>query len=314
MLPKFLLIGAQKSATSLLQAALAEHPQVYLPRGEVPFFEDGDYVAGDLGPLERLYAAAPPGTLPGLKRPAYLHIPECTARIAAALPDAKLIVILRNPVDRAVSAYFHYMRHRSIPLAPLETGLQRILDASPAAGPRAREILEFGLYGKHLGRYFQHFDRRQFFIERQERFLADRLGTYRRLCGFLGVDPAFTPRAFNRYVNQGVYSFSRLRLQRLARALSHETFAGGMRHRLRRNNPHGLALSYAVRLVDQALRLVEGRTPPPRLSPALRERLVAYYRDDILRLEELLGEDLSAWRRVERAPAAPAATPAGQTA
>lgn len=105
MLPNFLIIGAQKSATTFLLRCLREHPDVFVPSGEIPFFEDPDYSQGDIESFARLFARGCHKKAVGLKRPNYLHKPECPERIHRHIPSARLIVILRDPIERAISAY-----------------------------------------------------------------------------------------------------------------------------------------------------------------------------------------------------------------
>ena len=297
MLPRFLIIGAQKSATSVLQAALAEHPQVYMPRGEIPFFEDPDYGSGDLLPLQRLYTRMTDEQVPGLKRPNYLGRPECPARIKHHIPEAKLIVVLRNPVDRLVSAYFHYMRHSFLPLADLHSGVSQILSGAYAASyPRAAEVLEFGLYGRLLRRYLEHFDRSAFFIVTQQALLSDLGGTWPSVCQFLSIDGAYQPRAFSRRVNQGVYSLLRQRLHRASNPLRYRYTPDLRRRHRRRASVPERAAAVGLLGADRLLsKLVADRKP--ELDAGLRQRVIEYYRDDITEAEKIIQVGLSSWMR-----------------
>ena len=121
MLPNFVIIGAQKSASTFLQVCLSEHPDVFMPPGETPFFESPDYENSDISRLESLFNNRSESKL-GIKRPSYIGKPEVPKRIEYHLPDAKLIAVLRNPIDRAVSAYFHYINNGFIPCINLEKG------------------------------------------------------------------------------------------------------------------------------------------------------------------------------------------------
>ncbi len=125
-LPDFLVIGAPKAGTSALHAALAAHPQLFLSTPKEPkyFLTDGrpPTRATQRGPgdahsarewiwhregYERLFDAAPAGTLCGESTPFYLWDRGAHRRIAATVPDARLIAVVRDPIDRAYSNWMH---------------------------------------------------------------------------------------------------------------------------------------------------------------------------------------------------------------
>lgn len=121
MLPNFIIIGAQKSASTFLQACLNDHPDIYMPYGETPFFESPDYERNNIRDLEKIFVDRDEKCI-GIKRPTYIGKPEVPERILAHLPNAKLIAVLRNPIDRAISAYFHNINYGFIPAIDVETG------------------------------------------------------------------------------------------------------------------------------------------------------------------------------------------------
>lgn len=118
----FMIIGAQKAATSSLQAALQAVPGVYMPHGESPFFEDPDYAER---PWERFADPSQRAAIAGIKRPDILCRPDLIQRIARHSPESKFIIVLREPISRAVSAYYHLARHAHIPAEGLNAGLRR---------------------------------------------------------------------------------------------------------------------------------------------------------------------------------------------
>src|SRR5690348_3927297 len=111
--PNFLIIGAEKAGTTFLHQALRLHGDVFMPSDEIPFFEDPDYGApGAWQEFSKLFEPGAGKRAIGLMRPNYLHKPECPARIHKHFPDAKLVVMLRDPVERAISAYNHNVLNR----------------------------------------------------------------------------------------------------------------------------------------------------------------------------------------------------------
>jgi len=105
MLPDYIIIGAHKSASTFVHKCLMEHPDIYMPKDEIPFFEIPDYESSSLSELEKYFKGRKEKRF-GIKRPSYIGKPEVPARISNDLPDAKLIAVLRDPVDRAVSSYY----------------------------------------------------------------------------------------------------------------------------------------------------------------------------------------------------------------
>jgi len=124
----FAIIGAQKSATTFVQRCLQAHPNVFLPSGELAAFEDPDYASFDAEAFDEHFAAGRNVNAIGLKRPNYLHQADVPTRLYRHLPHAKLIVVLRDPIHRAISAYFHQVRHGFAPAKEINTGLLAILD------------------------------------------------------------------------------------------------------------------------------------------------------------------------------------------
>ena len=292
MLPEFLIIGAQKSATSTLDWMLSKHPQIYLPNQEIPFFEDPDYGKGNLEPLEALYRNAPPLARLGLKRPNYLARPECPSRIALCIPNAKLIAILRDPIRRAVSAYFHYMRGGSLPCQDINVGMMKILDGAYAAKyPRSREVLDFGMYSEHVERYFSHFPRERFFFINQKLFLQDIRENVSRICEFLEVDPPPVDLRIPRK-KKGVYWLPRVRMHQIANSFLTTRSEDGMRGHARQVSLLRKSPGYTIRAIDRATRWM-WPNEEPRLCPALEQRLYSYYKEDMERLAVLLGPDFA---------------------
>jgi len=156
MLPNFVIIGAQKSASSFLQACLNDHPDIYLPHGETPFFESPDYEQSDIRELQRIFEKRSEKCL-GIKRPNYIGKPEVPKRIASHLQNAKLIAVLRNPIDRAISAYYHNIKFEFIPPIDIEIGMRKLIwePSFSAKYKRSPEIIELGFYCKYLSKYDQ---------------------------------------------------------------------------------------------------------------------------------------------------------------
>lgn len=298
MKPDFAIIGAQKAGSTALMRVLGEHPQVHMPPGETRYFRDPWYQMESADVLDAAMRTEKPWVRRrGIKSPDLLGDPPCARRLRDALGEIDLIAILREPVDRAISAYFYYMQWGLLPLDAAETGLRGILSGGYADHPRAAEILEFGLYGKHLHRFAEVFPAGRLVTILDDDLRADFTDAARQIVEHLGVDTSIPLKAPARLrTNEGVYSQTRLRfLQRRHRYLlrSYPGFPGkylqgaaGLRPKL---------LDKGIAAVD---RLVLARVldnSKPEISAQLRADLYEYYRDDIRRVSEFLGRDLRRW-------------------
>ena len=295
--PDFLVIGAQKSASSYLQNCLAEHPDVWMPRGETPVFEDPDYAAAPPNFFAELFAGRPEKAV-GIKRPNCIGKPEVPPRITANCPNAPLLAVLRHPIDRAVSAYFHTIKSGFMPPIPVEKGLARLVDMGEAlpGAPRSREILPFGLYHEHLLGYRQHLDRGLLKVFLHEDILADPLACVQASYRHIGVDDAFVPeRNLNRTPQKIVYSMRRLRLIRLRPRLMNHFNAENDRAVRPTRNPLRMAAAAGIDAVDRFWMAPRHPSRKPTLSAGLRSKLLAYYAADTAALAAMLDRDLAAW-------------------
>jgi Sulfotransferase domain len=289
-MPSFVVIGAQKSASTFLQDQLSLHPEVEMPEGEVRHFEDPFYSQGAVADLPSLYVRPPTGIQRGIKRPDYMGRPEIPARLHEHLPEARLLAVLREPVARAVSSYFHMARHGFVPLAPLDEAFKALLDdAWVAEFPRAPEVLTFGLYGEQLSRYLTLYRPEQLLILEQRELITDPRTKVREAFSFIGVDPAFrVPEEAIKVSNKGVYSYGRLRLLR-TKNTTRFTYSPGMDRRYpKRMTPWGWLYNAAVVGLDRTVlsRFDDGR--PPSLSDRVRADVRDYYADDSQVLRRLL--------------------------
>ncbi len=296
MLPEFIIIGAQKSGSTFIQDCVSDHPQVYMPEGETPFFEDPDYGEGDIGILEQLDRSKPTQKF-GIKRPSYLSRPECPGRIKKHLPNAKLIMILRHPVERFLSAYFHHIRDGFFPTLAVRKGIDGLLSGQMAEKyPRSPEIIEFGLYANHIRRYLDNFNRDQLLVLWYDDLKADNIKVIREIYRFLEIDPTYVPgKVLNSRPQKVVYSLPRLKWLRLQNGIKYEYCYN--RKRLRLKEVKGLKkwLCVANEWMDYMILSRFFANKKPTLGADDYQRLLAVYLDDIKALESLLEKDLKHW-------------------
>lgn len=271
--PDFLIIGAQKSGTSSLASALKRHPEIYLPDakeaqhfGKVPDEEIGgegyrDFFSGWSG--ERLIGEA---------TPEYLLIPAAARQIAKFAPGAKLIAILRNPVDRLYSSYWHSQRAGQV-YPTFEAFLDGQISARGAAQPMVGANIVYGHYVNQLQRYFDlGVDPAQLLVLLFDDLVGEPAETLATVQEFLGVRPLLKklPQD-NSNQNSILPPVGRRMVVRIKKA----------------NHPLGARIT----------RITQRPNPAPSMNRFTRMGLVEYYRPYNDALGVLLGRDLSEWNR-----------------
>jgi hypothetical protein len=199
--PDFLVIGAQKAGTTSLYAHLAAQADVLPARHkEIHFFETDLHHRGlrwyrSMFPLEA--ALQRRHAITGEATPDYVASPLAATRVRADLPDARLVVVLRDPLERALSHHAMNVRQGKEPLAPwaafaAEADRLAALDAEPAGDPRRRNranYIERGDYAAHLTRWIDPRPRRPLLVLFLESLVSDPLPSLRLLHEFLGIAP-----------------------------------------------------------------------------------------------------------------------------
>jgi hypothetical protein len=288
------IIGAQKAGTTALKLALKAHPDVDAPRGECPFFEDPYYDSDDLGPLEALFAGST-ASVRVIKRPDYLAHPECAERIHRHLLDVSLVAVLRHPVERAVSAYFHFVARGMLPLRGLDNGMRRLLQGDER--PAAQDVLNYGYYHRQLTAYTNVFPRERLHVIRYEELRFSFGAALHDVQVFLGLDPERMGSLPPLSANESMYALPRLSVHRLrTRIRSDRDTARGHTHPRTAMRAPARWASAALHGVDRRA-LARLDSSKPILAPDLRAELLERYRDDTDQLEVWLGVDLSDWKR-----------------
>ena len=296
MMPNFLVIGAQKAGTTSLYHYLKQHTEVYMsPIKEPHFFasegDDLDFrgplpqnpgkplAVTDLEAYRALFAGVSSETAIGEASPSYLGNPKAPDRIRHYIPEAKMIAILRNPAERAYSAYLHRVRddREWLDFARALREEEARVKANSTPGWYYKRA---GFYYPQLQRYYELFDREQIRVYLYEDLDTDPAGLLLELFAFLNVDETFVPDTSLRH---GVTGIPRSRI---------------LRRFIRGSNPVKSFLRRLVRpetRVKMVTRLNNLNLTKPQMSPEVREALIASYREDILKLQDLIGRDLSEW-------------------
>jgi hypothetical protein len=308
-LPNFFVVGAAKAGTTSLYQYLGHHPQIYVSPIKEPHYFATDLDMNNFGPDYRL--DFPPDTheyiwgemsqpvhsahvtkfedYQGLFRKVrnekaigeasvtYLCSPRAAAEIKARIPEAKIIIMLRDPAERAFS---HYLMDRRLGIVArtFAEELHDDLRKTDKAWGRTRMYIELGLYFEQVKRFLELFGPERVRIYLSHDLRADRTTLLRDLYDFLEVDPKLQP-ARDAFLNE-------------SRAPRFPRFNYWMHH-FGMKRPSSLAM----------IRRIRGRISPmlykpaPRLSPDDRAMLVGFFADDIRKLQDLIARDLLAWMR-----------------
>ena len=207
--PSFLIVGAPKAGTTSLFLYLSGHPRIAEPVvKEIHYFSHYWSDRSDAWYLAHFPSVRRSGVITGEASPGYLDDPESPARVLSVLPDAKIIVLLRDPVARAISHYHHdinigvrerrelvdYLAFEGMKLRPELTS--RLISHSEWAArpmkPSADEpwpptYIRQGLYAEQLENWFKYLSRDQFLIMKAEDLFADPKSAYARALSFLGL-------------------------------------------------------------------------------------------------------------------------------
>jgi hypothetical protein len=277
-LPNFLCIGVQKAGTTLLYEILRQHPQIFLPQvKEVHFFDIDENFNKGIEWYQQHFYGSEDYKLVGDVTPAYIffeHVPERIKQILG--PEIKLLIMLRNPVDRAYSHYWMSFRRGyeglSFEKAIAKEG-SRIKD-----GYLTRHRFSYisrGFYAKQLKTYLSFFPGQNINIVIFEQFTTNMKVHIEELLDFLGCTSAFE------FKNNNKIHGGDLTLRQYIRAI--------------RTNRYYSFSDNCLKILKLILSK-EKRTDYPPLKRGTRSLLLQLYKDDINELEILLNKDLSFWR------------------
>ncbi len=297
MLPTFLILGAMKSGTTALYAMLDAHPEVYMsPVKEPNFFafagRDLDFQAPidqrpdginntsitDRDAYEALFEAARRAQARGEASHTSLYWPDAAANVERLIPEARLVAILRDPVERAYSEYMHFRRDGDEPFSSFEAALEAEEERIRDRWALGRYV-DRGRYDEQLERYFERFDREQIrvFLHKDLQEAPDELA--RSLFSHIGVDPAVEGVVDRRVNKSGIPE----------NPWMHRVLTGLQPIR------EALAPVIPETVVDWANALKNRNLQKPEMDPATRQHVRSLFRPHVERLEEMIERDLSHW-------------------
>ncbi len=286
MLPNFFIVGAPKAGTTSLYHYLESHPDIYMsPIKEPNYFSYEEIIrqnlfyketkVGNTEDYESLFNNVTTEKAVGEASVSYLFYESVPAKIKKLVPKARIIIMLRNPVERAFS-HFAMDKRLGYVTMPFETIFE---NKSSAELSRLyyQQYIELGNYYPQIKRYVETFPPEQVKIFLLEDMKANTALFVKQLYKFLGVDENFIPDVSKKH-NSNVAPRGKL-MGKLYRKTT-------LRHRLRNLLPLP-----TVNFVKRVLFSTQLETP----SRPTVLKLKAYYKNDVKQLEQFLQRDLRAW-------------------
>ena len=279
MLPNFLIIGAARAGTTSIYHNLSQHPEVFMSdRKEINFFNH--HWDRGLDWYDSFFSGYAGQKMVGEASVRYtfryseaVKVPE---RIARTLDHPKLIYVVRHPVDRAYSHYWHNRNTLQREEGPFEEAIEE----HPV-------YLTTSCYFERLSPYLRYFPPEQICVLIFEEFFADPQQGMRTIFDFLGVDSSFVPKGVDMKTNVAWTPRSRRLHGFYVRWFSQKT---RLRQFLEPMIPHHLRAR-----LRNLLRASYGQPGIPPMNVETRERLLDYFRPENDKLAEFLGRDLSLW-------------------
>ena len=309
--PDFFIVGAAKAGTTSLYHYLASHPDVYMSPVKEPHFFATDIVMENLGEkvkrdlkqqdtekfisdgmqgtlhrayirdrelYQKLFANAQAAKITGEASPSYLYSATAATAIFAYNPAAKIIIILRNPAERA---YSHYLMDRRIGFTNdgFATALNKDGQSPYKTWGASSNYIELGMYYEQVKRYFEIFPKNQIFVLLQEDLKKDPLVMMKALFRFLVISEQHLPN-FSKKHNEAVvprYPF----VSRILESKIYSWIGASMK-----NNP-----------MKQQIKKIFFKEPDYEMKDnEVIRKLKLLYQHDIEKLSVLLNRDLSLWK------------------
>ncbi len=311
-LPTFLIVGAVKAGTTSLHEYLQLHPEVYMsPIKETNFFSDGDmlfddfnvdykqdvsinvdkYLSGAMDTkihiahvrtweqYQKLFRNSKNEKAIGEVSNSYLFLPSTPMAIKNKLPEVKIVMILRDPVERLYSQFLMNLKLGKIKEKDLLKEIESDQQKLKKGWGVSHLYLEVGNYYEQVKRYYEQFPAEQIKMILFDDFKKDAKATMKDLFQFLGVDPEFELDMSKRYNEAGMPRFGKLNYfltQIGVYGLVKRIFSSGLKNRIK-------SLIYSQENI-------------PKITEAEKSHLKTFYKDDITKLATLIKRDLNSWK------------------
>jgi hypothetical protein len=286
VIPNFLIIGASRSGTSSLHYWLRQHPEVFMPDMKEPSFHVNGWGIADWHRYLLLFEPGRGKKAIGEASVAYLESPESPLLIKERVPDTKIIILLRNPVDRALSLYSWMVMHGHEWHKTFEQAIAGEKKRFDDESFRRKNPVYFwsymyfrnGLYYEQVKRYIDTFGRELVKVCLFKDLVGSPNEVYGNVCEFLEISTAFHPI----FVPQNPSQIPRSIILQYLLSRCHKSS-----HRF-----PGVLGTVVRQIVALAMSSNRRLGHKPKMSKELRKKLQEMYRPDIARLSELVQRDL----------------------
>ncbi len=295
--PNFLIVGAAKAGTTSLYKYLQQHPQVFMsPLKEPHFFTYANSHTTPTGPgdnyffesvvnsydkYRELFDGASKELAIGEASPSYLYSVHAANQIKEYLPKGKIIAVLRNPVDRAYSAFLHMRRAGREPLKDFAVALNHEPERIQNGWGLIWHYRKAGYYYEQVERYYKLFGKAQVKVCLYEDLLKNPQEFLNDIFKFLEIDSQFTVNTNLKFNVGGVPKNQYLHNILESPSSIKKVFRGLIPEQVRKGVMHSLIAS--------------NLSKPSPIPEKLREEMVNEYREDLLKLQELISGDLTKW-------------------
>ncbi|NEQ25757.1 MAG: sulfotransferase domain-containing protein [Microcoleus sp. SIO2G3] len=285
-----MIVGVQKAGTSSVKRYLAEHPSICTHKqGELAFFvDDNQYKQGYEKAYSRYFAnCTNDESILLAKNVGVMYLPEAVKRLHHHNPDMQLVVLLRNPVDRAYSAYWYLRRRGWEDAKTFEEAIAQEPSRLQAGGLKGHHCsyLNRGLYYKQLEVLLEHFKKEQVHVFLFEELKSDATSVCSKIVQLFNLDTDFSPEISRRY-----NTVATARSQMLAQLIAY-------------NNPikqvvkNLLPYEITLQIKNKLKSLNEKQFSPPKMNQSTRNELIDFFKSHNIQLSDLLGVDLSQWNQ-----------------
>jgi len=280
----FIGVGTSRSGTTWIAKCLREHPEICTPRWKETHFFDYDYNYEKGLDFYKTFFENCTEKVTGEFCPEYIFEDRAIERIKKDYPDTKILISLRNPIERAFS-HFLYVKRKNGGIKEFS----ELFDEDP------RHIIDHSAYYKYLENVYRLFDKEKIFVVIHDDYKKDATGFIQKIYDFLGVDNTFVPESLLKQTNKSRdlnYKFNWF--ERL--------FSGRFQKKkfLFWRIIIGVLKFFKIAALLNYLRKMNSagdvKEEKEILLESDKKRLQDFYRDDVKKLETLIGRDLSIWK------------------
>lgn len=274
--PDFIGLGVEKAGTSWIFACLYEHPEVCIPVKEINFFSEAVHWEKGLHSYQDFFKnRCPSSTIKGEFSTSYFYNQKVPKRIHDYFPKIKLLVCLRDPIDRAYSNYLNDIKAGTIAASlPFDEALKI-----------KTYYLDQGKYKQQFERYYSFFAPSQFKVLLYEDLLQNPLQFIQDIYDFIGVDRTFIPPSLHQRINTGRVP-SNVEVEKLSNRIA----------ALLQKSKAGEKIWWLIKQsgLPQLIRTFNTRTKalPSKMPLDIRTKLIPFFREDKHYVEQLLNRKL----------------------